>query len=1212
MTISSEEFFANFHSIKGTTISERHKNLHLLINQIERDAQTGTIDINFATLQPRTTLEETFKVDILLRFRRIPDLVDILKSENSILISKVLKADWFYEELFNYITEDELIQNIFPHLSFNTKLKILNKISLLSRTTQQVDLLFNMVYEKYHFYVASKLLPSCSIDLMKRYLKEIRFEVTPKQLLKIAKAHPKELEEIFDILEQHNPKLSVSCKYKIVFVYLLQTDINLFLKLYEKYQPHLEAGWRVTDRLISTKKSIFLENQKQLYKILHKKQVLKSIKSDFEHFFINFLPKSMNQFHSNLYLYVTLLDKLQDSMKFKMLSKCFNKKYESDLLDEENIRAGILELMLTTEREDWMKVTPKPKYITIDSWICLMKTDESIPVFKKKISLTADIGDRSQLIGCMVESCRINQDTRALTEVCRYVFTKHRYDHSSVLLSFLNNLKNCFKIKFFDEEQWKYIMRIVQGISNRTDVMAHSYYTWYEQYLIFLCTNNLPMEDTVKELVKKSMFSPKSISINNPKAYKTFLLNFGLAIGNIDVEADVYTNICMSHIDCVVLWNRKHPTDLIAYETHNHAFNGFKKVIETSEWNRYHISTIIYNLLRTNLTDEQRADWLNLFFSSKQSFFDFDMVNYLITQKPHLLLNVLDKAVSCIIGMWYTLIQDSFWRNCRNYSHLDIPQRIVAFCLEVIKSDDDDAKKKNATNALSILMRPESFLELIEDYYPSVTKIDISTQDPNFYKMQQSITASLKNVIPPSLILDSILKFRKGDYLKFIQRSLHSVSHSASEKNLVPFLDSFKDTAVSIRKHAIYLTFKVLDKKEINSTLKTFMDSETNPSVRKLLFKGVFNYFSKNPNDYLWSLVKENLKAVDVEDSEVFEELVNVSKVPFSYINNYMVFSWQIVDDLPMSNNKTQEAKLALLNAITFRVVPVLDINFCLKIIEKFLFKSSELDDFQQEMYSFTCNFLLCSNAQEEHVNFIFDLFKKFIIESEQNSEEKTKKYSVVHKFITGLCQCLLENWALENGKVLKTFINLWNGFMKPHQSFHEYLKLRFTEILINYKVNKLTLKHLGENLANCIDNIFEIYGVLVSKLCHEELVLLFPYFLTGDDKDEDFELNSLILIENIVRFSRSVNSLLVAIFLLPENIPSIKTAKVLYNEVIALLEKSSDPSIQFSLYFYYTSCSVCGDLHKGEEFPEFEFKKSKPYPRLFCEQYTSKYRKYN
>lgn len=290
-----EKFISNFHSINGTTIGERKKNLFLLLNTTRKSLETTKEEINFSSLHPKSPLEENFKVDTLIYFKKISELMEVLKSGNPVLIEKLLNTGaWFIEEGFKTIRGNELVKEIFPHLSYNTKLKLLHKFELYLKDIKKADKYFEAVRENYGVYIASKMLIACSKDLIVKMITVNRIEITPTQLQTCIERYPDLTETVFECLDQYHHKNGIGTKYKAVFNYLACHDIKLFLKLKERYNPDIDLGSRSTRKFIAKEKENIIRNPKKYSQFLKRSQLLHDMKENFDEFYLNYLPKSLN------------------------------------------------------------------------------------------------------------------------------------------------------------------------------------------------------------------------------------------------------------------------------------------------------------------------------------------------------------------------------------------------------------------------------------------------------------------------------------------------------------------------------------------------------------------------------------------------------------------------------------------------------------------------------------------------------------------------------------------------------------------------------------------------------------------------------------------------------------------------------------------------------------------------------------------------------
>ncbi|KAK4887677.1 hypothetical protein RN001_003948 [Aquatica leii] len=1176
MEITTEDFLNSFHGITGVTIGERRKNLFSLLN---RTKQLNFSNINFDSLKPKTALEESFKLQTLFFFEKIPNLIEVLKSENPKLIHQVLN-DKFLKHLFGHVDETQLVEECFPQFSFNTKVKLINKLSVCVKDEKQGDALFAAIEKKYGFYLATKLLPCCSSDLILQCLLSLKFELTPRQLLQIVKKHPHLTEQILKSFSQYTDAKTLSEKYKIVFGHLLRNDLPLFLKLQE-YQSSVRIGWRSTHKVVTDNKDIVARNVITFYKLLHAKQITKSFTTDFSKFYLNMFPPSLSHFKKNVTYYVDLLKHHPRSAKLNLLLSAFQETYGGDFFTYRCVHKSILELMSIDERESWMNSHAKPDYVSEEVWICLMKTEKSIPALKERISSNSNIKERAELVGCLIETCRINNDEEALLDVSKYVLNKHRNDNSAVLLSFLTTLKDCYDLNNLSNAVWKSIIDFLNHFMLRDEV-TYQHNEWILSYIDYLIVQNqLGKEEFVSLLKKVTINGPLYWYMTQNQTQKMYLVTLGDVLLDVHYKEELKDR-SVQFLQDVLMWNHKHPKDQISLLPYQSIIKYFIEKNKNDPAYRFLPIHAILQILRSDTTDQIKKEFLESFLHTDCVFIDVDMFLWFIKRKPKLVDEYLSRIVNIALKLKPTVGCVRFWASCCNYSHLNFPRRITDLCLDLLKNEDLD--KKNVVVALSCLMQPDQFVELIKAYYPSDSCMDVNSEDQDLYKMQQGIMISLKNVIPPSTSFDSILRFSKGDYMKYVQRTLHSVCHSASENNLNPLFSSFLDHPVSVRKHSIYQTFKVSDKTEIFSMLNRFKLTEKNSSILKLIFKGTFNYFIKNPNDYLFDLVKEKLDAIDVCDEEAFEILLN-KKVPVKFLPEFLVFSYNTYEKLPEGNAK-QEGKTKLLNLVTAEMMAKLPEDFSWSVVGG-LFKEST--GFGDAVQTFSCRFLAYSVNGK--VGDIFGIVKNLVASWNNEKIERVARKQI-HAFVDNLCLLFIKDKNAPKQR-FKSFVSLWNAYFKVHEAFHEYLKMHFTLCFLEGVPLSDSIFQLCDrsNQFDCIVAV-DIAQILNSYL---------SYFLHGED--DIFELNRLDLIKTLVKSEKRL-CVLLAISLLPSSFPDTCTMTESFEDVVQSLKNFKDPVI----CLYYSSYLHNSSLKNNTSEPDDDAVEC--YKSLYyIYQFTNKYR---
>lgn len=141
------DFLNRFHSLEGDTISDRKKNFNKLLKDPSFSTNKKILHNALDNLVPKNYLESLFKVDALIFYRHTTRLFEIIKEGNEIFISKILKQRWFFEEIFQDMDANSLVNEFLPCLSFVMRMKVLKKLSMVLNENK-LDEIFTCLHKR--------------------------------------------------------------------------------------------------------------------------------------------------------------------------------------------------------------------------------------------------------------------------------------------------------------------------------------------------------------------------------------------------------------------------------------------------------------------------------------------------------------------------------------------------------------------------------------------------------------------------------------------------------------------------------------------------------------------------------------------------------------------------------------------------------------------------------------------------------------------------------------------------------------------------------------------------------------------------------------------------------------------------------------------------------------------------------------------------------
>lgn len=475
-----------------------------------------------------------------------------------------------------------------------------------------------------------------------------------------------------------------------------------------------------------------------------------------------------------------------------------------------------------------------------------------------------------------------------------------------------------------------------------------------------------------------------------------------------------------------------------------------------------------------------------------------------------------------------------FVRMCRAHAHLGFPQRLEKAARGALASDDKSWNRKRVSLLiLAHLLEPEEFLQIVAPYYPTGRRPDITTEEgERLFLLQQRTIAALKS----TATLPGLLKFCTGDYLKFARKNLYSAAYNTPESSLPRFLEELtRGGFVSVRKNAMHLTLKLMDKAHRRNLLTKLVHEENDSSMRKHVFRATAKAFVGNPDDYLWELFKSCVPTVDLNDQEVIETFSISDKVPLPYKPQYVTFAWNTLED--------DTAKGELLQSVSAETIKALSNEWCVEVIKSAVEADIGID--------FIVNYIVFSPSQEQETRLVWTfncVVSKF-----------PRARVFIHNFIVTLCKCFIYEPFAPMQLLAKT-IELFDSAFKPFESFFEYLYLRLTALYVNSKADGLNVTETACRVGEFCDSILSRFSVDVNCVfCNVFKQAFLPKFAKDDLEVLDF-------IDGLIRTSRSAHCLLFVISILPGK---RETTAGGFDNVTQMLLQTDDRDVKISLNAY-------------------------------------------
>ncbi|KAJ3657513.1 hypothetical protein Zmor_009309 [Zophobas morio] len=1117
-------FVDKFHTLQGPTLADKQKTFNSLLTNIPADH-----DALLSSLTPTTHFETLLKLQLLLRLKRTPDLLQVLKNEHELLPAKLLKNKWFCQQLAATLDDNSagFVDAVLPHTSYVIRQRIITKLAVYGT---KLDTVYEEVRTRYGAHIASPLVVACTPSKIEQVLTSDRVALTPL---------------CQKLLYQKQPQLFTKYAKNVedsVYHYVARRNLEDFVELNKSGCVGGALGKHLTRRLLTSAKEVVIAQAGNFSCVIHLKTVIKVLTDhELKQFFFNCSPQTIDN-HRSYYSHIgfSALTKALGTRYYRLLFDNVATKFHKSLYDFPNLVDNkMLETMDSEERLKWVSI--KKKSGTSDDLVPFLTSEDAIGLIKKKINVTSSISTREQLVRDLVKTCQVNGDLNALAEVGEYVCSRHRNDNECVLISFVGSIESLFSLEKLGERHWESINQILKIV--KVDWIRGNFDL---KYIEFLFREKKLSDEKICDFyrTKKEWYRTEIKELR-----KVLLLKFIDLVPQFEKENLEYTDL--KYLKYILDWNSQADKDnQIRLSDHPRLIQSLQKsmtmAIEVDSYipELHLLSPILTTLICTKRQSDLRAEAIQNYFTTGFRFFNQNIDMWLLKHQPWVIDNHLDKFLEHLFHGFTPNL--SLLNYIKTFTPPSFQRKVVNHALaNLAKFENIDV----IFHVLVILEPPQAFLEHIAPFYPSGDKVLDETDDDRRQSNVATAIASSFKYATSVQVLPKLIQYCKGDFLRYSLESLYYLFYHSPENQLSSFVNDLSSKAVSVRKHSIFLTCIVGSVADVQKLVTRFIENERNVSVQKHLFTAALKYFIRNPSDEFWQCVKVCMSKLDKNDSESFDLLVNIDRIPHKYQTQHVIFVWDIL-------NKSENSRPRLLSSIPVPVFTELPLDFLLEVITNNFFQT------ESSCANVIDNFVVTSLTHSIHKNrvldTVFQLIKKVKITDCSLPEEVANR-----KKLSSFVDNLVSSVTLSDDyTILPAFSQRWHDLFSVTQAMQEHLRLSFALL---YLQGGKDLTQFATAVAEFLDNLVTTYGVVVVD-CFASVLKksLMSFLCCYNESNEALFKFVLYLVgkDNLVFY-------LLAIKLLPEEPPEEDAAKKLFEEVVRVLRQVPQESIQMLMNVY-------------------------------------------
>ncbi|XP_069362929.1 uncharacterized protein [Maniola hyperantus] len=871
--------------VKGDTLGQKHRNYNKLVNEaIQNNPNQQITAIHYE----ESDMDNLFKIDIACNRRNVEYILEALKCEDMVYVSRIMKqSTWLItDQQYSYIINPEYLhQHLYPHMTSKAFNKLILHVRLNLKDEKRVEEFFN--YYEQDFKKSLKWLPGCSVPFIENVIQKHANDI-PEYLLK--RLYEKSITILETFLRNYT-----TWYYKQHMIepakFLIKRNLGKFLDIIESLKPgeSFNFGPKYTRIVMEENPVRVMNNLEKYVDFLDIPTFVKYLKKEEVKGFI--LTHIKNKETRSWFRYKKikyLLNQLPFEERFDFVNKLFIEKSfeDQDLVNEtwddivEYCNIPVQKLSSTKHIWSWYAYAPFDKaFEDLKHWI----RNESNPT------------DRLWILRTMLTCAGSNQ--KNILTLLKYYNEHHMSEPFKFKVQFVNRVIIKTNPNNYDEETFRYFNDIFNSLE-----VATKYKDSVETCVKFIILYNaIHDRDNPENIENKFNFddfinydyNKCKHKFNFDEREKIFNYFYKYYISKItnniktEKEFDETVDIIVKVLKLLEKWNK----DL---KDHPFILQKIKDFIITRKENSWSCDLSgVYHF---------KKSWRRILFPESiiLSPTENTCINAL-KHDPELLEKYRNEINSYINN---NVSFERFLKKIRIDWHQPLAD---SFKTTFNENLNQKSSHKTSIKGLCTLLSQKELENFVHKYVPKEAKIDPSESDDLLINIRKNIGTCmhLARLHPP---LRLALMYAKGDYLHYVLPSLNAIFYNMSSDHIRKYVAELLNTSVSLQKHGIRVAFDRLDHKELKNVFLELWKSSENRSIRKDIFCETYKKLCRESDETVildvWELLGMFIDKLSFEENKkIYLTLSNFENIPLSVRTAFWQKSYDFFKKTPAKLN---------------------------------------------------------------------------------------------------------------------------------------------------------------------------------------------------------------------------------------------------------------------------------------------------------------------
>ncbi|RVE47446.1 hypothetical protein evm_007857 [Chilo suppressalis] len=860
--------------LEGQTLGQKHRHFNGLVKASVADQSWNLEKINHTEPDAQNLL----RIDVACGRREVPYILEVMKSNDLLYVTRAIKrSTWLIteEQYAHIINPTYLEQALFPSMTAKAKTKLLFAIKQNLKDENRVEAFFN--FYKDDPQVAMKWLPGCSVATIEKFVHEHPDKFSVNQIKRLCKRS-------FAILKIYCKEWNAYHKKYVLekATNYIKSNCNEYLDIIDSIENYYKPKFNknTTQFLMENCRDRIIQKFEKYCHILHLPTFARNLKSEEVQEFLlkqrqnkelNYWFKFENIKHFAKYI--------PKNTRLQFIKSLF---VEKDKKEDDNILldcGGLARCAMSSA------VSYKSSALIVSNehvyrWYRYAPFNIALTELKKLIHAEPLPAERNAMFTILIKCAGSNQEQ--LKTLLEYYRNNHINEPFKFKIQFVNTFLSHTKTHEFDDTTWN----ILNNIFSSMEVFMESDNKvpfCIDAIIVYKVLHDQPIPEIIE---KKFTFSTlknysNKLAENQQNKIFDYLYNHllqKLQNQKITNESEISENL--SRINGILNLLKDWKKNIKDYPI---VISQIKHLIEIKRQNSWDIDlTGLYNSVRR---------WRKHLFEISLVMHPSDEACLNALKHDPGLLSRYQKEVEMMYSNDAISIERTL-KKVRIYWSESISQQWTNYYLERI----EQPKGQKAVKYICTLIPSQTMLPLIEENAPIETKINWNEASDLKLILRKNI-GKFMHLIRPSVSLDTVLLYAKGDYLYHTLPSLNAILYNISSDSTSEYITKLLNAPVSLQKHGICAIFKKLKYKDIKDIVSNLWNNTKNSSIKTILFRQTFVLLCKEKNDStvkdLWQLFEMYINSLTTEENaniyHIFTKFkdVHITVKPLFFMKGY-------------------------------------------------------------------------------------------------------------------------------------------------------------------------------------------------------------------------------------------------------------------------------------------------------------------------------------